>query len=200
MDELSSVPLARVTLASYLDPSDVIHDGALLNPNTLPMKVDVDAGELHPVGGSHTVHQYGHTKSMESSLEFYFSNQFQGRNRLGMATAGKTSIEQVEISVYVRWLFSFCYGKEPGHAPSPLIVIWPKVLSAIMLVKSVDASYIRFARDLTPTAARVTMGYSELRVSFRGSDDMQTAGFDRMDPLLYSDTLGPTLNLRGGNK
>lgn len=189
---------AGVTLTSYLEPGDSMHE-ALLNPATLPIRLNVEMGELNPVGGSHSVLQYGHTKSPSIPLEFYFSTQYQGRGKQA-GQPGRTVITPIEVSQYVNWLLSFCYGAQPGEAPSPLLIIWPQTLNIAIVVKSVEASYVRFAADLTPMAAKVNVEFTELRYSFKGSTEQAVMGFKQRDPFLSTGKTGPPLNMRNWNK
>jgi len=187
---------ARVTLTSYDDPGEEMHD-AILNPASLPINVEVAVGELHPVGASNTTLQYGHTKSLTSTLELYFSTQLQGRFRSdGHDQPGRTAIAPVDIMQYVNWLAAFCFGKEAGRAPSPLLILWPNVLNIIVVVRSFRTEYIRFARDLTPTAARVSLECTELRFSHKTSDEQRKDGWTKQDPLLESGATGRPMNLK----
>jgi hypothetical protein len=185
---------ARVVLMDWRQPENFISD-ALLNPSTLPLKVAVEVGELNPVGGSHSTLQYGHTKSVASTLEFYFSSLLQGRDQPGDSSPQGTPVRPVDITKHVNWLMAFCYPSRPGEAPSPLCIVWPNVVCFVVVVKSIDTTYTRFALDGTPMAAKVSLDYAELRYTFKQADEQKDHGFSRIDPQLSRKNLGPVLNL-----
>jgi hypothetical protein len=195
MDDLVRAD-ARVTLTDFADPGSTMRD-ALLNPSSLPISIDVAIGELNPVGASQTVLQYGYTQAASIPIELYFSTQLQGRYTTSNSegSPGRTAIAMVDIQEYVNWLASFCYASQPGMAPSPLLIIWPHTLNIVVVVNSFRAEYIRFARDLAPTAARVMMDCKELRFSFKSSFNQRTNGWNKLDPRLSKSGTGKGLNL-----
>ena len=169
---------ARVSLSSMADQS-CRQQEALLNPSSLPIDIDVEVGELNPVGWSHTVLQHGHTKALATSLELYFSAILQSRATLpGLGDEGT-----FDVVDKVEWLASFCYGSAPGNAPDPLFICWPHTMNIAAVVKKFHNEYIRFARNLTPLVAKVTLTCSELRFSYKTADWQRKNGFRGADPL-----------------
>ena len=190
-------PLAKVTLTSYEDPGETMRD-ALLNPESIGMSISVSVGEINPVGASASVLQYGHTQSLSSNLELYFSSLLQGRYASDSHDSpARRGVHPVDITRHVNWLASFCFAKEQHRAPSPLLILWPHVLNIAAVITNFSVEYTRFARDLTPVIARVTLAYRELRFTWRGSNDVRREGWTTLDPLLGGSVTGGRLNLDG---
>jgi hypothetical protein len=194
---------ARIALCSAIDPT-MSQQEALINPSSLKYSIDVEVGKLHPVGWSQSVSQYGHTKSASVPIELYFSEQLQGRsarpwNAFTPDSAGQ-DILQFDVANKVDWLASFCHGEQPGVAPHPLMIIWPYVMNVAVVVEKFDVDYARFARSLRPIAAKVTLSCSELRFSYKSSQEMRDNGMRNLDPLITSSksaATGYNVNLAG---
>jgi hypothetical protein len=167
---------ARITLSSYDEPMETMRE-ALLNPGSLPLDIEVDVGELHPVGASHTTLQYGSTRAVQTSLELYFSSSLQGRYIETQGDAILVQQEPIDITKHVNWLASFCYAAEEQRAPSPLVISWPNVVHIVCVVRRFNANYIRFASDLTPLVAQVNIECVELRRDFKTSAAQRQLGF-----------------------
>jgi hypothetical protein len=188
----------RITLTDSRDPGSVLHQ-ALLNPGTLSFDGAAEIGELNPVGASHSVLQYGHTKSPDIPIELYFSRAIQGRQPEAQIL-GSTAIYNYDVTEPVRWLSSFLHSPSRGVAPSWLLLLWPGVADVALAVRRVNPIYTRFARDLRPIAATVSIEAKELRFSFKTAESMRTYGFAQRDPQLkYGTSIsGQRLNLAGG--
>jgi len=187
-----TIPGVRVRLASYADPLKAPMAEAILNPTSLPIDIEVAVGELSPVGSSHTTLQYGHTLSMETSIELYLSSALIGR-RLDKEFG--TSVRPVDISKYVNWLSSFCYAGEVQRSPSPLLIVWPRVANIVVVVTRFHAEYIRFAADLTPKTARVTLSAKELRVRFKTSGEQMSTGWLGGNSMQYDPQTGNPISI-----
>ena len=191
----------RISLTEMCNPGRKMQD-SLLNPESLPMDVAVSIGELNPVGASHSVLQYGHTKSPDVPIELYFSRALQGRVP-SLVRAGATAIEATGVVQYVRWLESFCFGPERGVAPSPMLLLWPGVCHIALAISAVRPRYIRFARNLHPIAVQVSLECKELRFSYKNSGEQRDDGYSKLDPLLRtggSTYTGGNLNLSSGKR
>jgi hypothetical protein len=190
---------ARIMLCSMIDTS-MYQWEALLNPSSLPIDIDVEIGELNPIGWSHSVQQYSHTKSLETSIELYFSTGIQGRRGpiTSQGDIGRT-VHDFDVADKVHWLSSFCYGQMPGEAPHPLLLVWPHVMNIALVMKKFHAEYFRFARNLRAMAAKVTLTCMELRFSYKSSTMQHSnGGFEARDPLTTvarSANAGYNLNL-----
>jgi hypothetical protein len=165
-DEILSQSYARVQIVDAFNPSDEPR-GGFLNPQTISYAMDVEIGELNPVGASHSVLQYGFTKSGNVPIELYFSTQLSPR--IGALFA--------DITYYSKWFASFCLPEQPGQAPHPLLIVWPEVMELVLVIKSYKANYVRFhGSTLQAAAIRVALETRELRMHFRGMDDMRRKG------------------------
>lgn len=181
--------LQRVQITDLSNPGDRLLPG-LLNPSSLSYSIDVGIGELNPVGWPSSVLNYGHTKSPQLPLEFYFTTQLTPRAHPGA---------NLDLTYYVDWFNSFIYPTELGGANPVMLVVWPNTFSMAVVVASFNAEYNRFHQeDLAPGAVRVVLSARELRFSPRTSSSHRTHGMHTVDPLISSGGLtGPPLNLKG---
>lgn len=179
--------LARVAITDMFNPGNRLITG-LLNPDVLSYSISVEIGQLNPVGWSHGVVQYGHTKSISVPLDLYFSTQLTPRR------GGHRDIQW-----YVDWFAAFCFPQDNGIAPPPMLLVWPKVMDIALVVEDFSADYVRFHEDLSPGAVHVAIEALELRHTFRTAGKVRSDGLRRADPLLsrYAGT-GSPLNFKGG--
>lgn len=167
--------LQRVTLTDAHNPGERMANG-LLNPQTFKYSVQVAIGELNPVGYSSSVLNYGHTKSGEVPIEFYFSTQ------LSQRVSGFQ-----ELTYYSNWIGAFCFPKKMGQAPPVMLCIWPKVINITLVVASYEADIVRFhLKNLQPAAIRVKILARELRITHRTAADFRKDGLKVADPLVSS--------------
>jgi len=162
--------LQQVYIGSLDDPSNGL--AAFFNPESLRIALGVTVGQLHPVGSSHPVLQYGYTEGVSIPLELYFSVQLLKRLPTAM----------LDLPDYVHWFSSFCYPRESGAAPELLYFIWPHVLDMTLVVTKFNAEYIRFFHnDLRASAVKVSLDTLEYRITFKDASTQRTDGFRRAD-------------------
>lgn len=159
---------AHLVLAELNNVSNKM--SVLFNPESLRGNVRVGIGKLNPVGWSHTISQYFHTESPTFPIELYFSALLARRLRY----TAYPSIESAEA-----WLSSFCYSRELGVAPSPLLVVWPNVRTMVIALESFDSDYQLFDRNLNARIARFTLQCIELRSAFKTADQQRMDGWVR---------------------
>ena len=171
--EQLSKAFARVQLTDLFNPEATLVDG-LLNPTTLSYGRQVDIGELSPVNWSNSVLMYGSTKSASIPLEFYFSTQLTPR------VGGPVQA----LTYYIDFFDSFCFPIDRGGAPPVMLLLWPRVLEAALVISSFNASLERFYADsLEVQAVTVSVQTRELRFAFRTAADHRKLGMRQIDPV-----------------
>ena len=165
--------LQRLKLIDATEPLNKLD--ALFNPSSLSLAIDATAGRLNPVGSSHPVKQYAYTNEAKFSLELYWSTYH-------VYHRGLQNI-QMEPREALAWLASFCYPRQQGIAPAPLLVVWPNTLTMLVTVDSWKGDYLRWDADGVPRIARALLDVSELRQSPRYRRTVTMYGLHQSDDM-----------------
>jgi len=160
---------ARVVLAELFDTSNAME--AMFNPEQLELSVEAGVGDLQPVGWSHGIQQYGHTKCVSFPLTFIYT--LHGLRFRDPPLVSKKAFPFMSLTDAVGWFSSFVYPRDYGVAPSPMLVVWPRVLTMAVVVRSVSAKYTRFDRDLEPREVQITTQLSEIRQQLKISSQQR---------------------------
>lgn len=157
----------------------------LFNPNKLPISIRVAMGALHPVGSSHPVLNYHHTEAITFPLELYWS-------AIHMHALGYKGL--ITLTEAVGWFASFCYPLKKGVAPPPLLIIWPKTLSMLVVVRSCQINYTHWDTKGNPRVIKINLQLTELRQASRYHEDMYAYGFAVSDEGHSMSGLGAGFN------
>jgi hypothetical protein len=195
VDFVPTMALAKVLLCDYHDTSNFIR--ALLNPTSIEFSINVGIGKPQPVGWTGPIKQYSHTGEVVTGIELVINEFALARAKGYKAFRYYAKNAIVTILDYVNWISSFCYAKEAGSVPHPMIIHWPSVTTMAVVLESFKVKFTRFNRNLTPVEGVITLGISEQRFSFQDSDSQGLSGF--LSRGSYSISGGTSNGGRGGS-
>jgi len=170
---------------------------AQFNPTEFQRQISVNIGQLEPIGWSHPIRQYASTGAVRMPLKLWFSAFAAGTfKQSALAVEGSPgadpelsffskggSITADSIlsngegarlgSSYVRhcllWLERHCYAEQPGLAPTPILLSWPKNLIVLATLDSMTTTIKMWTEELQVRVAEVDLQLTELRFGFRSS-------------------------------
>lgn len=142
---------------------------AQFRPEQLTAKLDPVYSELEILGGSATVDQFRHTKSLSIEIELYFDC---------LAQKGWTAATLDDAE---RFLSSLAYpvrGDTPGQGKPPnVLFVWPKVYSVVARVGPATWTKKRSASTGPFTLATAKLELRQVLSIRRTSDDVRARGF-----------------------
>jgi len=184
-------PGFKVYFMANSDPIDALQ--SCYNPDSLDLTVSCDIGRLGPVGWSHATQQYAKTDPIDFPMHLEFS-------AIRMRDKNSGSLFKDDTTGPIRWFMSHCYGEQPGKSPDPIIVIWPKTLTLLCIIRSMNVGMKRWDHRGVLTNYAIDLELSELRSEFRSSEMAYKEGFTSSSYLRGNKSGAPTRVGRAAGK
>jgi len=140
---------------------------AMFNPTELQRRVAVNYAKKPVLGNSHQEHEYLQTDNMSLRFDLFF--------------LAETPTELAKLKDSERFLESLCYSdRDPESiaqaAPPRVLVVWPRTLSIVGRVLTIDINYQRWNRFGDVTQFTATLAMEESRVRRLSKQDVRLLG------------------------
>lgn len=140
---------------------------AMFNPNELTRRVNVNYGRKPVLGNSHLEHEYLQTDNQQIQFDLFFLAESPG--------------DLAVLKDAVNFLESLCYGPEDPDsisqaAPPRCLVLWPRTMSIVARLTSVEFVHQRWNRFGDTTQVTIRTTWEESRVTRLRQTDVRNFG------------------------
>lgn len=140
---------------------------AMFNPNALTRRIAVNYAKKAVLGNSHQEHEYLQTDNMQIMFDLFFNVE--------------TPADLAKATASINFLESLCYGPADPEsiaqaAPPRCLLVWPRTMSLVARLVSVEVRHQRWNRFGNTTQATVSTTWQEDRLSRLFKGDVRLLG------------------------
>ena len=147
----ANIPSQKMYLRSVRDRTQTVT--AQYNPNDFTEKIKVNYASIKIPGLSHQPLQYSHTENWKVSFELWWYSHDQ--KELDDANKARRLLQS--------WTIPDIAQDVEGGPPPRILVVWPKLLSIVCVIRELDFTHKLFKKDGESFHRLCKVNFEEIR-------------------------------------